>query len=300
RHLFFEIDRLTPPVAETLGRLRNLRMLSIKQTGDLQRDSDTRLSHDCLLAVGRMSGLEDLSLEHMVMGSESFKCLAGLTNLKSLQLHSIYPDLDDQTIDTSPPMLGQLPPLPGLETLIFTLSWVGDRDLQHLAVLPRLKTLSLWGTKVTDAGLRELAAIDSLEELAIDDKMATVAGLQSLLVVERLNILHIDGKSSWYTSQPLATLDVDRGDEILVPARELDGYHRAVRALRSSNAGIVIDRGAMSLGYISQYELPWTYENRANHRSSSWPPIKDMPWLSPPLRGQIETDAAREGVTTSF
>ena len=217
-----------------------------------------------------MNRLEYLELNKLVIASESLAYLDGLIDLKSLTLVGcINGDLRDDALDVDdPPLLGRLPTLPELEVLDLEFSAIGDRDLHHLAVLSRLKSLNLARTAVSSAGLAELASQESLEELAVydgmDEVVASTAGLQSLLAVKRLKKLHIERSDSTYDGwSRLATLALDNDGTITVPAGEADDYLRALRALRQSKPGIVIDDGGyphrMS-GPPTEPIIPWEAE----------------------------------------
>jgi hypothetical protein len=249
-YLSFEVNHLTPGMIDSLREMGQLRMLGVymrQPYTDAPRD-DKQTSHECLAAIGKMARLEHLRLREMVISGESLACLEGLKRLESLGLTKCIngdaADDDPYPIELGiddPPLLRRLPELPRLVALDLDNSHVGDRDLCYLAVLPRLKSLNLAQTFVSGGGLAELACLESLEELAIfnvtDDGVASATGLEALLAVKRLKTLHID---RFKVSANRFALD--NGGEISVPAVEAESFRRALKRLRQSRSGIVIDR----------------------------------------------------------
>ncbi|HEV7226036.1 MAG TPA: hypothetical protein VGN42_25240 [Pirellulales bacterium] len=145
RYLFIEVECLTPGMVRALGELRNLRILSIKESG---ADDGAASSQECLAAVGQMTDLEHLHLEGVTIASESLARLAGLTNLKSLSLYDIPHDVEQRDFDSLP-----LTPLPAL------------LGLEALANLESLEELAFSGNMVSPAGLESLLALKRLKKL---------------------------------------------------------------------------------------------------------------------------------------
>lgn len=274
QYLFIEVDDHSPGLVDALSSLRQLRVLSIHRDDGLcyyygQRFSqeDKRMSHECLAAIGAMHELEYLSLRGMPTASESLACLAGLTNLKSLDLQ-VNHDADGEASDA--PLLSRLPALPCLEAVDLESSYVGDRGLRYLSVLPRLKTLNLNWTSVIeydladlprlkfDAGLADLARLELLEEAAVMGDMSSATGLESLLILKHLKKLHVGGP--YIARHPTAELTLDDGEKEYVLQVEADRCRRALDALRQANPGIVIDGNVDALEWPGELLVPAEYE----------------------------------------
>lgn len=129
QYLFLKVGDITPGMAETLGGMRQLRVLSVVGRGE-------PIPKACLAAIGRLTNLEHLELDRTELADNDLEALASLTNLKSLRL--TYLSSED------PRLLHCLPALPRLEFIeIEEASGVGDDDLQPLAALPNLRSLNL-------------------------------------------------------------------------------------------------------------------------------------------------------------
>jgi hypothetical protein len=272
QYLFIEVDGQTPGLAGALGKMRQLRALSISMQvieGYHYRQpfssEEKRISRECLAAIQAMPKLEHLSLSGLPVASENLTCLASLTNLKSLHLQ-VNRDADEEA--SGAPLLSRLPPLPRLEAVDLQHSYVGGRGLRYLSVLPRLKTVNLNFTDVPereteepppefDAGLAELAGLEFLQEAAVAGDMASEAGLKCLLALKSLKRLHIGGP---YRDGPMEALPLDHGGEVEVHLAEIDEYRRVLDALRQANPGIVIDGDRHALDSPGELLVPDEYE----------------------------------------
>ncbi len=172
--------------------------------------------------------LEELDLSKTDVDDESMAALAGLKNLKRLDLtgnkvrgpglRRLYglkqlcvrmtldsEDLED--IDGSIPIIGMqvnsgeftdnglyhLTLYPMLEELDLNWSSIGDAGMRHLAGLTRLKKLDLTKTRITDAGLRHLRGLTQLQELSLGDNAIRGPGLGVLKNMPQLEVLSLDG-----------------------------------------------------------------------------------------------------------
>jgi hypothetical protein len=194
-------------------------------------------------------------------------------------------DADENESDGEPRTLAHFPVLPQLEVLDLHEWELGDHDLGRLAGFQRLKSLDLSYTSINDAGLTKLAQLESLEELAIDEYMATAAGFESLLALKRLRAVHISGPASNRTDEIKeeklirraesitghsanaetlrpTMLALDDARELVVLSSEFDGLRRALRALRQSNPGLVIDARYREFAEKGNLEPPWTNRSR--------------------------------------
>jgi hypothetical protein len=265
RYLFVDDNCLTrnaaTALADALGNMRRLRGLILEDNNWATDDEGHQSSQKYLVAIGKMTQLEDLDLKGMLVGGDSLQYLAGLTKLKSLRF-----DLINSSVarpDSGDPLLRHLPALPRLELLDVSTSDVSDRDLCHLASLPRLKCLGLGWIDITDAGLAQLASLHYLEELEVKGNQLSEAMLNSLLGLKRLKALHIH---QWNNDElkfrPSVMLDLDNG-AVLVREREFESCLRALESLRKSLPGIVIDSFNLDMcaDHLSP-SAPWRYDPR--------------------------------------
>lgn len=255
QYLFVEIEHLTPHMAATLGDALvdapQLRVLSIELSSSVSHTEEEWMSSECLASVGQLSQLEHLHLERMRLAGDSLACLAGLVNLKTLSMEDVSPSVDHRAPEAH--LLKGMPALPRLEALDLRGSEIDDHDLRQLAVLPRLKSLNLSYTNVASAGPSELAHLDSLEELTIDSNAVSAKGIESLQALKRLKTLHI-----YQDYRPRG--QVSLALETVVPPDEREDFLRALRDLRQSKPGIVIDGDGDALHWPGQRIIPSCYK----------------------------------------
>lgn len=255
QYFFFEPSTLTvaegDELATLLGDLRQLRVLTIGLDGieDSDEIRGVREEHfwrECLAAIGKMSKLEALRIEGRPPLASHLAPLAGLTNLKSLSME--WTPFDPTEPESKTPLLSHLPALPALETLDLNSSEVGDSDLPYLRAFPRLRSLNLMNTRVTDLGLTHLASLEALEDIAICDGAVSLAGLRAVRNINRLNRLHLDRYSG---SAEFSALELDDDCVTSVPTSDFENCVEALKALRQSHPGIVIDSDSGALNW------PW-------------------------------------------
>lgn len=288
QYLFVNVNDWTPGMSSAVGKMRQLRALTIESDAadkslgetlaeiladkrelhglsiDLSGWSDhnpEQTSRELLVAIGKLTQLESLTLGPKKIASESLPHLAGLTNLKSLTLQSVV--LDPYDPARKPCLLSDLPALPLLEAIDLDRSDIDDRDLACLARLPRLKFLDLVGTLVTPAGLAKLAPSASLRELTIGIEMVT-AEIDSIGAIERLRVLHIPGFHG--VSSPGEPL---RRDQLPYASEEdIAECLKALEALRKSNPDLVIQGGANAFGWAQRAMMPPQYDMLSHDPSS--------------------------------
>ncbi len=105
-------------------------------------------------------------------------------------------------------------------------------------------------TRVTDAGLAQLASAEALEELTIDHEAVSLAGLRAVRTIKRLHRLHLD---QFGGPPKLSELKLDDDHVAYVPTSDFNDCVEALKALRQSHPGIVIDNDTAIGG-------PWPYE----------------------------------------
>ena len=251
RYLRLGVTAWTPGLADALGDLGQLRILYISRCYyDRHAEDDERIPDEVLATIDKLDQLEVLGLGHMMIGNDIPACLAALTKLKALSLYigdfrdkPKLADLEFRARIGKLPLLAHLPALSRLETICLHYGLVREDDVRQLVLLPHLKSLDLSCTFLTDAAWRELASQASLEELVIDDEALAEAPLNSLLAFKRLKTLHLASRHSDESdSGSLLSLDMD--GKVFVRARYRRGCRRALKALRQSNPGIVVDKNA--------------------------------------------------------
>jgi hypothetical protein len=242
----------TRDMTATLSGMRQLRMLSFYCRARSQGSTWNDV-HEYLAAIGKLSQLERLRLSVLSNNMHDLVHLSGLTNLRTLAL-DIRPwgNRADKQPAAQPDVL-ELPVLPRLEELDLHDAWVGDEDLVRLAGFAKLKALNLSGTSVTDRGLTELAPLESLQELAIDQQIATEAGFEALGALKHLRALHIATTQKYGQD----ALPLDHDDMMWVSLREVDYVRHALKRLRQSHPGIVIDAHYEAFEKRLNLEPPW-------------------------------------------
>lgn len=301
--IWVEDNHLPSRMADALTMTPQLRALSISLNLTPISENDRRVWQECLVAIGQMKELEHLHLYRMKVPGRSLASLAGLTNLKRLILSEVIIEEDADT-----PVLAHLPPLPRLESLVLEHSQIRDRDLCYITALSGLRSLGLGTGAITDEGLRELARLPLLEELAINVDNLSPAGLHSLAALTRLRTLHVDRGVVVGDK----TLALDHDDTLYVPESELDGFRRALKGLRHSRPGFVIDgRSIVTGSWLGRPEadmIDWDYDARLNRQQPFSLPSGDGPWMTSAEKASFEArggwarfDAAgSNGATVSF
>lgn len=301
--IWVERNHLPSRMADALTRIPKLRALSIALNLTPISENDRRVWQECLVAIGKMKELEHLHLYRMKVPSRSLARLAGLTNLKRLILSEVI--IEEEGDDT--PVLAHLPPLRRLESLVLEHSQIRDRDLRYITALSGLRSLGLGTGAITDEGLRKLARLPLLEELAINVDNVSPAGLHSLAALTRLRTLHVDRGVVVGDK----TLALDHDDTLYVPESELDGFRRALKGLRHSRPGLVIDGQSIVTGSRLGPEadmIYFAYDAFLNRQQPFSLPSGDGPWMTPAEKATFEArggwarfDAAgSNGATVSF
>lgn len=269
-----------------LERLPSLKSLVLSAA-----KGDELASHRFLATVGKLKNLKELCLRDLTIHGPSLACLAELNQLKLLSLSDVSGV--DENADGI--LLGNLPPLPRLESLDLQESKVYDGDLCRLAALPRLKSLSLAGTWVTEAAIAELARQPSLEDLSISGGTVSPSGLAKLAAIERLRSVHISGTTSRIGRSGKCDLVLDDPLPICVWYNELKAFRGALQVLRQSKTGIRIDSQA---GRMHHMDMHWFRANWGGlfcdaldplpNRHSGWSPATEWPALGPSGRADFQ------------
>lgn len=247
-----------------LGGMRRLRTLTIAPATYGISDIDEGMPRECLAAIGAMDRLEHFRLEGRAIAQRDLGLLAGMANLKSLALHGIAIESDQN--GSEQPLLAGFPRLPRLEVLDLSGSDVGNDDLRYLAALPKLRALNLVSTNVTGEGVADLAPAETLEELAIGivGDAASATGLQSLKKIKNLKRLHIGG------IDPNGLRSDDLRDRLRhLPDDEYDDWLRALVALRKAKPELVIDGDLKTFGWPVE-KMPAKWEKPDNSAGATF------------------------------
>lgn len=243
---------------------------------------ETPVAEDALRAIATLTQLEWLRLNHLKVRNEGLACLGGLTKLKTLSLSSL------KTHDR--PAFSHLPSLPRLETLEIHLWHIQEDDLRRLAAMPRLKSLSLgisYGIPMA-----ALASLDSLEEVHILTGNEWPEQIEALRAVKHLKRLHL---SNFGMPGRAAVLTLDDEKELYVTENDLDGFQHALKALRQSKPGLVIDTESMPV-FRDVFSLSRFGVDAYPERPATWLPGGDLTWMTP----QELADFEQSGGHASF
>jgi hypothetical protein len=292
--LDLHLSQLTPGVPAALSQLPQLKNLKIRAGSPAA--GGEQLSHQCLLAIGKMARLERLELSGMMIKSESLTCIGGLAKLRSLAI------MGAETPNGEEPLLSSLPPMPRLASLNLSYSQLQEHDLLRITTLPRLTSLSLAGAVISADGWAELSQLDFLEELEIgnseDDDVGLAAKLESLIALSRLRtcrMRHVALRELLLSQQipsahlGNAYLKLENGDGLIVWDRDVERVRRALDTLREGKPGIVVDAGWNDLKWWDwPEESVWSGYDAQPEHEPAWLPTSDEPWLSATQRADFE------------
>jgi hypothetical protein len=138
-----------------------------------------------MVALGQLSRVDTLVLNHASVTGDGFAHLDGMTSLRWLTL--------TPTGGLTGPRIIPLRTLTRLQGLNLDRTDVTDAGLRRLAGLSGLELLGLTGTKVTDSGLKNLEGLASLESLYLDGTQVSDEGLVSLKRLGKLKRLTLKG-----------------------------------------------------------------------------------------------------------
>jgi predicted RNA-binding Zn-ribbon protein involved in translation (DUF1610 family) len=116
------------------------------------------------------------------VGDEELERIAGLTNLKLLELDEA--ELSDAQIE-------RLAGAVNLELLVLRAARVGDDGAVAISRLPNLRVLNLPRGEFTDGGLAEMARLERLELLRFGTPNVTDEGLKHVAKLRNLRFLHL-------------------------------------------------------------------------------------------------------------
>ncbi len=141
-----------------------------------------------LRPLGNIKTLEKLNLEGLEASGTTIDWVAGLTNLKELNLYKGHFGDDD---------LLKLKGLTGLTSLYLSANEnLTDKGMAALAGMTKLEKLFICGTKVSDASLPALLTLKSLTRLDICHTQVTDEGVAKLAGMASLTELMLGGKST--------------------------------------------------------------------------------------------------------
>jgi Leucine-rich repeat (LRR) protein len=120
-----------------------------------------RATNTRLLDVGRLTGLQQLSIENSNCTDAALSNLSGLTSLKTLSIGHCTHITDAG--------LAQLKPLHRLQELDVGYTSITGEGLGHLDRLTSLRNLRLDGCQITESGFANLAKLVMLETLSLQN-----------------------------------------------------------------------------------------------------------------------------------
>jgi hypothetical protein len=197
-----------------------------------------------LAAVGRLAGLESLSLDGAAsITDDGLKHLKGLRHLKRLGLSG--------TAVTNRG-LAYLAGIASLESLQLEGTQVDGAGMEHLRVLPNLGSLNLRRTRVDDAGLERLGGSPLLHTLSLEGDRITDAGLASLESMPRLSFV---GLVRAEAASPARAFDDARiTDAGLAHLSKLPNLtYLWLRNARATDGGIArFDKASFTIGWATE------------------------------------------------
>ena len=158
------------PESAKLTRDGNGNVTAVRITGESNRDR-LAVTPEAIKTLSKFRNLESLSLWGTTVTNDDIRQLAGLSNLRMIDL--AFTDVTGESLRT-------LSSLKKLVSVRLEGCDVKDEHLVPLAEMPQLAMLYLGRTKVTDAGLKHLRGLRNLNLLQLSDCAITDAGLASL------------------------------------------------------------------------------------------------------------------------
>ena len=164
-----------PPAA--YGHLFDLKDLSLLEELDL---SNTEVDNESMAALAGLKNLRRLDLMGTWVRRPGLRRLYGLRQL-SVRVTLDSNDLED--IDGSIPIIA----------LKVGSRRVTNDALYHLTLYPMLEELDLHGTNIDDAGMENLAELTALKKLDLSHTRVTDAGLRHLAGLKQLREINLQG-----------------------------------------------------------------------------------------------------------
>ena len=161
-----------------------------------------------LTPLAGLKKLQHLKLTYMTHGPNAIRPLAGLTELRSLQVMCSLTDADVKQLAKLKKLtaldLGPAPKLtgeslkviagfPDLEWIILRHAGISDASLKNLGDLAKLDTLLISSTPITDAGLVHLQDLPKLRRVDLSYTKVTDAGLETLAGMPNLEFVELFG-----------------------------------------------------------------------------------------------------------
>ena len=160
------------------------------------RLKEAKLEKNDFVVIGALQHLESLELTRTTVTNDDLKHLAGLKNLRVLELDwnkgigdagvahlgklTRLETLDLRLTKVTGKGLGALVRLKNLRRLDVSDTPVDDVGLKHISQLARLEVLNIGGTKITDKGLHHLKGLKDLRGLTLNGTGITNEGLNYL------------------------------------------------------------------------------------------------------------------------
>jgi len=244
-----------------LSKLRGLRLSSrqAEDTSDLS-GATSYVDDGAMASIGKLTNLEVLALDNLLVTEAGLAELADLKNLEELYLAGTpigdealalldqFPKLRILRIaetNVSDDGLAHLVKLPNLKQLdISRCVSVTDAGMEHVGKLTQLTRLNLWRISgLTDAGVAHLAGLREMQWLNLDNILLTDAGLVHLKDMNQLTFLHLG-----------STAVTDAGLQHLEHLKKLE-------YLNVSRSGVTAEGVAALKKKLPQTEIVLRYEN---------------------------------------
>lgn len=191
--------------AKLLEQLPQLTSLSFRQEG--------RLTDRALLSIGKLTGLQSLSLNSYVgnqqlgwmrFSADAMRQLQGLSELRSL--HVVGQEVPPEAVshpkltalslghgDVGDDVAGRVGTLKALRSLELSYTGITDSGFSAIARLPELQRLDISSRLLTDSGIKHLAGHNRLQHISLRVSGVTDASLETLAGIQTLRRLDLSG-----------------------------------------------------------------------------------------------------------
>ncbi|MEX0716449.1 MAG: M56 family metallopeptidase, partial [Planctomycetaceae bacterium] len=172
--------RLTDAACEAIGRLKGLQSLSLSSYGATKELGRMRFTADGIRSLAGLQHLEELHLVGHAVPADSLD----FPRLKALSLG--HDDVDDAVAE-------RIASLRGLTSLHLVYTRISDDGLKKVSQLPNLSRLSLDSRVIKDAGIGRLKELGGLRHFSLRGSLVTDASLRHLSEIKSLERIDLDG-----------------------------------------------------------------------------------------------------------
>jgi beta-lactamase regulating signal transducer with metallopeptidase domain/Leucine-rich repeat (LRR) protein len=172
--------RLTDAALASIGKLKNLKSLSLSSYAGSEQLGRMKFSAD---GVRRLIGLQQLEELHLVGHAVPAEALE-FARLKSLSLG--HDEVDDACA-------ARIATLQDLRSLVLVYTKITDDGLKNIAELPALARLQLDSRIITDAGIGHLKRLSAMQHISLRATHLTDASLRHLAGMNSLQRIDLNG-----------------------------------------------------------------------------------------------------------